>query len=152
MNPQREGIHWLRYPEAEVFVNDHLSQFVGRVAPVQALQADLMAHTGTRLVDWLDHPVLAEWGVEMMRPFSDFPHLRQAFTRGERWDVPAERLERLVAAGHIDGAQRGQFASEGAVGSHLENIQRGEGFKGFNQRTVSDIIRRTDPRAEFQAP
>ena len=60
MNPQREGIHWLRYPEAEVFVNDHLSQFVGRVAPVQALQADLMAHTGTRLVDWLNHLVLAD--------------------------------------------------------------------------------------------
>jgi hypothetical protein len=40
---------------------------------------------------------------------------------------------------------------EGAVGSHLEVIQRGEGFKGFNQQTVSDIIRRTDPRVEPQS-
>lgn len=32
-----------------------------------------------------------------------------------------------------------------------ENTQRGEGFKGFNQQRVSDIIRRTDPRAEFGA-
>lgn len=94
---------------------------------------------------------LAEWGVEMMRPFSDFIYLRQAFTRGERWDVPLERLQRLAAAGQIDRVQLERFAQEGAVGSHLENIQRGEGFKGFNQRTVSDIIRRTDPRAEHGA-
>jgi hypothetical protein len=94
---------------------------------------------------------LAEWNVRMMRPFSDFPHLRQAFTRGERWDVPLERLERLAAGGHIDAAQRERFATEGAVGSHLENIQRGEGFKGFNPHAVSDIMRRIDPRVEFRA-
>jgi len=89
---------------------------------------------------------LAAWGIHMMRPFSDFSYLRQAFTRGERWAIAPDRLDRLVAAGQIDGAQRAQFAEQGAIGSHLENIQRGEGFKGFNQKTVSDIIRRTDPR------
>jgi len=94
---------------------------------------------------------LADWGIEMMRPFSEFPYLQQAFTRGERWKVAPERLERLAAAGQIDDAQRAGFAEKGAVGSHLENIQRGEGFKGFNQQTVSDIIRRTDPRAGFDA-
>jgi hypothetical protein len=31
----------------------------------------------------------------------------------------------------------------------LENIQRGDGFKGFNQQQVSDIIRRTDPRSDL---
>jgi hypothetical protein len=90
---------------------------------------------------------LGEWGIKTMRPFSDFPYLKQTFTRGERWRVPEERLERLAAAGQIDGEQRRRFARDGAVGSHLENIQRNEGFKGFNQQTVSDIIRRTDPRA-----
>jgi hypothetical protein len=90
---------------------------------------------------------LAELGIKMMRPFSEFSYLRQAFTRGERWPIAAERLERLVAAGQIDEKQAARFAREGAIGSHLENIQRGEGFKGFNQQTVSDIIRRTDPRA-----
>ena len=93
---------------------------------------------------------LAEWNVRMMRPFGDFSHLRQAFTRGERWDVPLERLERLAAGGHVDAVQRERFATEGAVGSHLENIQRGEGFKGFNPHTVSDIMRRIDPRVEFR--
>jgi hypothetical protein len=36
---------------------------------------------------------------------------------------------------------------EGAVGSHLENLQRRGGFKGFNQKSVSVIIEATDPRA-----
>jgi hypothetical protein len=95
---------------------------------------------------------LAEWGVGMMSPFSTFSYLQQAFTKGERWDVPAERLELLAAKGLIDAAQAERFAKHGAVGSHLENIQRGEGFKGFNQQMVSDIIRRTDPRIASSAP
>jgi hypothetical protein len=94
---------------------------------------------------------LAEWGIRMMRPFSNFSYLRQAFTRGEQWPVAPNRLERLTAAGptatSISEAQRIKFAEEGAIGSHLENIQRREGFKGFNQQTISDIIHRTDPRA-----
>jgi hypothetical protein len=94
---------------------------------------------------------LAEWDIQMMEPFSKFSYLRQAFTKGERWEVSADRLERLAVAGRIDHGQADRFAQEGAVGSHLENIQRGEGFKGFNQRTVSDIIRRTDPRIETGA-
>jgi hypothetical protein len=82
----------------------------------------------------------------MMRPFSDFPYLRQAFTKGEKWPVAPDRLARLVEAGQIDAAQQATFAEGGAIGSHLENIERREGFKGFNQQTISDIILRTDPR------
>ena len=89
---------------------------------------------------------LAQQGIDSMRPFSDFSYLRQAFTRGERWPVASERLDRLVASGQIDEERRVAFMEKGAIGSHLENIQRGEGFKGFNQQTISDIIRRTDPR------
>ncbi len=89
---------------------------------------------------------LARQGIDSMRPFSDFPYLRQAFTRGERWQVAPDRLNQLVSSGQIDEQQRASFAAKGAIGSHLENIQRGEGFKGFNQQTISDIIRRTDPR------
>ena len=54
-------------------------------------------------------------------------------------------------SGQITAAQREQFAERGAVGSHLENIQRKEGFKGFNQQKISDIIRRTDPRTAINA-
>ncbi|MCP4537911.1 MAG: hypothetical protein GY832_12270 [Chloroflexi bacterium] len=89
---------------------------------------------------------LDELGIKTMHPFSEFAYLQQAFTWGERWSVPPERLERLVAANLIDAEQSKCFVEQQAVGSHMENIQRGEGFKGFNQQTVSDIIRRTDPR------
>ena len=89
---------------------------------------------------------LAEQGIKAMHPFSDFAYLKQTFTRGERWRPTEERLERMVTAGQINASQRECFSDDGAVSSHLEIIQRDEGFKGFNQQTVSDIIRRTDPR------
>jgi hypothetical protein len=91
---------------------------------------------------------LAVRDVEMMRPFSDFSYLRQAFTRGEQWQVEPPRIERLTAAGLLSSSQKAQFLERGAIGSHLENIQRAEGFKGFNQAKISDIIRRTDPRSQ----
>jgi hypothetical protein len=87
-------------------------------------------------------------GVKTMAPFSDFQFLRQAFTEGERWPVAQERLEALFAAKQITREQLEQFRAEGAIGSHLENLQRHGGFKGFNQKSVSVIIQATDPRRE----
>jgi hypothetical protein len=89
---------------------------------------------------------LAGHGVEYMAPFSDFPYLRQAFSVAERWPVDPERVARLVQDRGITGEQGGKFLAQGAVGSHLENIQRREGYKGFNRKNVSAIIRWTDPR------
>src|SRR6266487_3835980 len=91
---------------------------------------------------------LAELNVNVMKPFSDFPFLKQAFTEGERWPVRRERAERLRNAGLIDSKQFDQFIREGAIGSHLENLQRKGGFKGFNQKSVSVIIHATDPRLQ----
>jgi hypothetical protein len=88
-------------------------------------------------------------GVRTMNPFSNFEFLRQAFTEGERWPVAPERLEKL--AGLITAEQAGRFLREGALGSHLENLQRRGGFKGFNQNAVSVIISATDPRKNLQA-
>ena len=84
----------------------------------------------------------------MMKPFSDFEFLRQAFTEGERWPVRRERLQRLLSNALITRAQFDRFLAEGAIGSHLENLQRHGGFKGFNQKSVSAIIAATDPRKE----
>ena len=86
-----------------------------------------------------------------MRPFSEFPYLKQAFTKGERWPVPSPRLQQLLASGRITAKQQALISQRGGLSSHLELIQRSEGFKGFNQQTVSDIIRRTDPRTEHRA-
>jgi hypothetical protein len=88
----------------------------------------------------------AEAGIETMKPFSDFPFLRQAFTSGERWPVAKGRADRLLALGWIDADQHARFLAEGTIGSHLENLQRAEGYKGFNQQAVSAIIAATDPR------
>lgn len=89
---------------------------------------------------------LAAEGVGMMPPFSDLPHLKQAFTRGEVWPVDETRLHALLAAGQITAEQAERFAREGAIGSHLENLQRWGGFKGFNSKSVSRIIAAVDPR------
>jgi hypothetical protein len=91
---------------------------------------------------------LAAKGINTMDPFSDFPFLTQAFTEGELWPVRRERAEKLLSAGLIDEKQFNRFVEEGAIGSHLENLQRKGGFKGFNQASVSVIIRETDPRKQ----
>ena len=90
---------------------------------------------------------LADEGVNTMNPFSNFDFLKQAFTQGERWQVNPKRVERLRESGLITQEQAAKFLDEGAVGSHLENLQRRGGFKGFNQKSVSVIIEATDPRA-----
>ncbi len=87
-------------------------------------------------------------GVKTMAPFSDFEFLRQAFTEGERWPVNHERVERLLRAGLVSASQCEQFVREGALGSHLENLQRHGGFKGFNQKSVNAVIAATDPRKD----
>lgn len=89
---------------------------------------------------------LASQGVDMMEPFSSFTYLKQAFTKGEVWPVPPSRVERLLKDHLITAEQAEKFRSQGALGSHLENLQRREGYKGFNQKNVSFIIRKTDPR------
>lgn len=91
---------------------------------------------------------LAEYGVETMQPFTDLPYLRQAFTRGEQWPVREERIASALAAGVITPEQAERFRAEGALGSHLEILQRDEGYKGFNQAGINEIIRATDPRRQ----
>lgn len=89
---------------------------------------------------------LSSAGIQMMDPFSDFSFLKQAFTKGEMWKVNEKRIQDLLNKGLITDAQAEKFKRGGAIGSHLENLQRREGYKGFNQRNVSDIIQKTDPR------
>jgi len=89
---------------------------------------------------------LAGEGIGTMKPFSDFPFLRQAFTEGQRWPVDRSRAERILREGLISREQFDAFVNSGAIGSHLENLQRKGGYKGFNQKSVSAIIAATDPR------
>jgi hypothetical protein len=90
-------------------------------------------------------------GINTMNPFSNFEFLKQAFTEGERWPVTPERVDKLLSAKLITPVQAEKFLKEGALGSHLENLQRHGGFKGFNQKSVSAVIAATDPRREHFA-
>ena len=96
--------------------------------------------------DALRDGLKAEAGIETMPPFSNFPFLRQAFTAGERWPVAKHRADRALDRGWITAVEHAKFLAEGAIGSHLENLERREGYKGFNQQAVSAIIAATDPR------
>lgn len=89
---------------------------------------------------------LANVGVAVMDPFSNFPFLKQAFTKGEMWPVDSRRIHKLLKSGSITQEQADKFTMQGAIGSHMENLQRREGYKGFNQQNVSIIIQKTDPR------
>jgi hypothetical protein len=107
-----------------------------------------MHHLEARFDHALCRDQLATLGINTMKPFSDFEFLKQAFTEGERWPVRRERAQRLLDNGLIDQAQFTKFTTEGAIGSHLENLQRRGGFKGFNQQSVSAIIAAVDPRKQ----
>lgn len=107
-----------------------------------------MHHLEARFDFGLCRDQLSMLGVNTMKPFSDFEFLKQAFTEGERWTVRRTRAQRLLDAGLIDQAQFEKFTKEGAIGSHLENLQRKGGFKGFNQQSVSAIIAAVDPRKQ----
>ena len=77
----------------------------------------------------------------------------------EDWEIPSNLqpdpsdysfdLERALKAGYITQVQAKQFREQGAIGSHLENVERNEGFKGFNQTGVSEISAATDPRKQL---
>jgi hypothetical protein len=110
-----------------------------------------MHHLEARFDFSLLRDQLAAEGVATMKPFSDFPFLKQAFTEAERWQVDPERVKALLAKELITEEQAEIFIKSGAVGSHLENLQRSGGFKGFNQKSVSVIIEATDPRAPHRS-
>jgi hypothetical protein len=93
---------------------------------------------------------LPQQGIPVMAPFSSFPFLKQAFTKGEKWESHKEKLDSLLNSGSINKEQYLRFSTEGAIGGHVEIIERNSGFKGFNQDSVSAIITATDPRAHSE--
>lgn len=135
------------------FAHDGLSvrDFLGTVGLWTHLHGESMLQAGMHHLeaqfDWhaLRDQLEAEGGIKTMDPFTTLPFLRQAFTEGERWPVKPERVDDLVKRGLITLVQGEMFKRGGAIGSHLENLERNDGFKGFNQHGVSEIIARTNP-------
>ena len=149
LEPEETEIDFSRRPLAPSKKLGTIGLWVG-LHGESLLQAG-MHHLECRFDYALLRDQLAAHDVNTMKPFSDFPFLKQAFTEGERWPVRHDRAERLLRAGLITDAQFREFTTQGAIGSHLENLQRKGGFKGFNQKSVSAIIQATDPRSQ-QSP
>ena len=89
---------------------------------------------------------LESGGHVSMAPFSTFPYLQQCFTVAQPWKLDEPRARYLLGRGLIEQEAFDTFGERGAVGSHVELIERNSGFKGFNQDSVSQIITETDPR------
>ncbi|HEX6272245.1 MAG TPA: hypothetical protein VFZ53_04375 [Polyangiaceae bacterium] len=89
-------------------------------------------------------------GITVMPPFTDYPHLKQAFTEGELWRVAPARLERARERGFLSAEQAERITREGTLGSHFEVLERNDGYKGFNQAGINKIIEATDPRRQAQ--
>ncbi len=49
-----------RHPEAEAFLVKRLEPFVAEMPPLQAFAVQLYQRASGRLIDWLDHLVLAD--------------------------------------------------------------------------------------------
>ena len=116
-----------------------------------ALHGESMLEAGLNHLECMyDHVRMQERleaaGVPFMAPFSDFPHLYQALTVGEWWAVDPDRIDALERAGLISAEQAEDFRLHGAIGSHLENLERNDGFKGFNQPGIDGVLRIIDPR------
>ncbi|MGO8805687.1 MAG: hypothetical protein ACLQO7_03645 [Candidatus Bathyarchaeia archaeon] len=104
-----------------------------------------MHHLAARLNFEAAREDLKSMGIGMMKPFSNFSFLKQAFTEPEKWQVQGEKLNLLLKNQSLSSEQASMFLREGVVGGHLETIQRSQGFKGFNQNSVSAIIKLTNP-------
>lgn len=89
---------------------------------------------------------MQETNQEKVLPLSDFPHLRQAYSVGQRWPVVPGRLQSLIKDGYLSDEKANVFTRVGAIGSHLEVIERNEGFKGFSPHRYDNLEAMIDLR------
>lgn len=90
---------------------------------------------------------LAAENIRMMSPFSDFDHLYQELTHGDWAAVDPRRVDALEQGGHIPAEEAEAIRLNGAIIAHLENIERNQGYKGFNREGIDGVLRKLDPRA-----
>ena len=122
-----------------------------RAGVVSALHGESVLEAGLNHVAFLFDKLtlraqLEREGVKMMGPFSDFPHLYQELTLGDWVAVDPRRVDALEAEGHVPPDEAEKIRLEGAILTHLENIERNDGFKGFNKPGIDGVLRKIDPR------
>jgi len=64
--------------------------------------------------------------------------------------VDPARIDALELSGHLSSEEAENFRLNGAIGAHLENIERNDGFKGFNQPGIDGVLRIIDPRQNLE--
>jgi hypothetical protein len=90
---------------------------------------------------------LASHGLQMMPPFTNWPHLYQELTEGDWEAVDPFRVDKLERNGHVSAEEAEQLRMNGSIVTHLENIERNDGYKGFNREGIDSVLRKLDPRA-----
>ena len=90
-------------------------------------------------------------GLSMMKPFSDFAFLYQELTEGDVAAVDPARVDRLEASGDLTADEAENIRLNGYIAAHLENIERNDGYKGFNKPGIDGVLRALDPRAAVRA-
>ncbi len=93
--------------------------------------------------------VLPRLKVPVMEPFSYYDHLKQSFTEGDGWMALKKRARSLFEAEQLMNEQFYEVRTYPIMGSHMEIIERNDGYKGFDQDSVDTIIRDTDPRTKL---
>ncbi|QDZ06407.1 hypothetical protein FPZ24_02055 [Sphingomonas panacisoli] len=94
---------------------------------------------------------LHDLGFGMMSPFSDTSLLYQELTLGDWVAVDPARVDALEAIGNLGTEEAERIRTSGAILTHFENIQRNEGYKGFNKPGIDRVLRKLDPRAYHEA-
>lgn len=89
-------------------------------------------------------------GIAMMNPFSSFPFLYQELTVGAPAPVDPARVDRLEREGHLTADEAEAIRLNGYIATHLENIERNHGYKGFNKPGIDGVLRALDPRASVR--
>lgn len=89
---------------------------------------------------------MAKLGIRMMPPFSDMPHLYQELTLGDWAAVDPTRVDALEREGHLPPEEAERIRTDGAIITHLENIERNDGYKGFNKPGIDGVLQKLDPR------
>ena len=87
-------------------------------------------------------------GVPVLKPFTDLPYLKQAFTARRVLACRGRAVGGRVGGRAVTPTEAERFRQFGAIGSHLEILERNQGYKGFNQAGINEIIRETDPRRQ----
>jgi hypothetical protein len=89
-------------------------------------------------------------GIAMMSPFSSFPFLYQELTVGAPAPVDPARVDLLERDGHLTADEAEAIRLNGYIATHLENIERNQGYKGFNKPGIDGVLRALDPRASVR--